>query len=54
MYIDLTDAVKAAIEAHGFLRDGAHDVLQHQQSLDEAAQALETYILGRRCRNCGG
>lgn len=47
MYIDLTDAVKTAIEAHGFLRDGAHDVLQHQQSLDEAAQALETYILGQ-------
>lgn len=47
MYLDLTEAVKEAIQAHGFLRNGARDVLRHQQTPDEAADALETYILGQ-------
>ncbi len=47
MYLNLTDAVREAIQTHGYLRDGARDVLQHQRSVDDAAGALQTYILGQ-------
>lgn len=47
MYIDLTETVKEAIQAHGYLRTGAQDVLRHQPTAGEAADALETYIVGQ-------
>lgn len=51
MYPDPTEALKAAIQSRSVLREGVQDILTHQRQAqaadEEAADALQTYILGQ-------